>query len=182
MVMTWVTLGLGSNTNAYNNLKSCLDMLLLNFREMSISSVFESEAIGHDGNNYLNLVVGFETDMSVRALLDIMKGIENKHGRATAQSDSGDTPLDIDILTYGKQQGRIDGVTLPRAEVTENAFVLWPLSQVAGRHRHPALNKTYAELWRDFDKDKQKLWPVHFEWHGRLISQPGAAQARSQAR
>lgn len=170
MAMTWVTLGLGSNINAQSNLKSCLDMLLLNFRDLSISSVFESEAVGYKGNNYLNLVVGFETDLAVRELAEIAKEIERKHGRSPDQPSLSNTPLDIDILTYGKQQGRIDGVTLPRAEATENAFVLWPLSQVAGRHRHPSLNKTYTELWRDFDKNKQKLWPVDFEWHGRIIS------------
>ena len=44
--MAWVTLSLGSNMDAENQLTSCLDTLLLEFGDLSLSSVFESEAVG----------------------------------------------------------------------------------------------------------------------------------------
>ena len=168
--MTWVTLGIGSNLNPQENLSSCLDMLLLHFRDMSISSIFESLAIGYEGNNYLNLVVGFETGLSVQDIIDIIKKIERKHGRDPAQPRLANTPLDIDLLTYGREKGIVCGVALPRGEITLNAFVLWPLSQVAPSHVHPLENKTYKQLWQEYDKDSQQLWPVNFDWHGRRIS------------
>jgi 2-amino-4-hydroxy-6-hydroxymethyldihydropteridine diphosphokinase len=168
--VTWITLGIGSNINAVENLTSCLDMLLLHFHDMAMSSVFESDAIGYDGAPYLNMVVGMETEMSMREVVAFIKEIERKHGRQNGQPSLSSTTLDIDILTFGHEKGVVEGVKLPRPEIAKNAFVLWPLSQVAGRHRHPELNQTYADLWKVYDKKSQKLKPVHFEWHGKVIS------------
>ena len=168
--MTRVTLSLGSNVDPAPNLASCLDALLLHFNDLSLSSVFESEAVGFDGDNFLNMVVGLETDLAVGELSALLKSIEDKHGRDRSQPKFSGRALDIDILTYGDLVGVHEGITLPRGEVTENAFVLWPLSQVSGKARHPVLKQSYTELWQQYDKDKQKLWPVDFEWHGRKIS------------
>ena len=168
--MAWVTLSLGSNLDPANQLKSCLDALLLNFRDLSLSSVFESEAVGFDGDNFLNMVVGIETDLPLEDLSALLKGIEDKHGRDRSQPKFSGRTLDIDILTYDNLAGTFKGITLPRPEITENAFVLWPLSQVDGARKHPLLKKTYTELWAQYDKGRQPLWPVDFEWHGRMIS------------
>jgi 2-amino-4-hydroxy-6-hydroxymethyldihydropteridine diphosphokinase len=59
------------------------------------------------------------------------------------------------------QEGKLE---LPRDEITKNAFVLWPLAEIAPELRHPLLEKSYAELWDAFDKNKQPLWPVEFEF------------------
>lgn len=172
--MTWLTLGIGSNIDPVNNITSCLDTLLLHFRDMSLSSVFQSKAVGYEGSPYLNMVVGVETDQSIREILAFVKEVESKHGRLPDQPSLSETTLDIDILTFGKQTGDVQGITLPRPEILTSAFVLWPLSQVAGRHKHPVLNVSYAELWKDFyssgEKAPQVLNPVNFEWHGRKIS------------
>jgi 2-amino-4-hydroxy-6-hydroxymethyldihydropteridine diphosphokinase len=72
--------------------------------------------------------------------------------------------LDIDMLLYDElllQQGKLE---LPREEITKNAFVLWPLAEIAPELEHPVLHQTYAELWAAFDKDKQSLWPVEFKF------------------
>lgn len=168
--MAWVTLSLGSNLDPANQLRSCLDALLLNFQDLSLSSVFESEAVGFQGDNFLNMVVGVQTDLPLAELSKMLKGIEDKHGRDRSQPKFSGRTLDIDILTYDNLAGDFNGITLPRAEITENAFVLWPLSQVAGKQKHPVVRQSFADLWAQYDKDKQKLWPVDFEWHGRLIS------------
>ena len=54
----WVTLGLGSNINPKDNLGSGLDALLLQFRDLALSSVYKSRARGHEGADYLNMAVG----------------------------------------------------------------------------------------------------------------------------
>lgn len=168
--MTRVNLGLGSNIDARRNIASCLDALLLRFRDMSMSFVFESEAVGFDGDNFLNMAVGFETEMPLAELAALLKEIENKHGRQRGGPRFSGRTLDIDILTYGDKAGTFDGVTLPRPEITENAFVLWPLSQIDGKRRHPLLKVSFRQLWEDYDKSRQKLWPVDFVYHGRRIS------------
>ena len=168
--MTWVTLSLGSNIDAYNQLASCLDTLLLEFGDLSLSSVFESEAVGFEGDNFLNMAVGLDTDMTLPDLSSFLKAVEDKHGRDRSQPKFSGRSLDIDILTYGEKKGDFNGIKLPRPEITANAFVLWPLSQISGKQKHPELGLSFTELWEDYDKEEQKLWPVDFQWHGRMIS------------
>ena len=79
--MAWVTLSLGSNIDPINKIKSCLDALLLQFNDLSLSSVFESEAVGFEGDNFLNMVVGIETEVGIADLSKLLKDIEDKHGR-----------------------------------------------------------------------------------------------------
>lgn len=168
--MNWVALSLGSNIEPVVNLRSCLDSLLLKFNDLSLSSVFESEAIGFTGDNFLNMAVAFETELSLDALISIVKKIEDDCGRDRTQPRFSGRTLDIDVLIYGNKTGVFAGIELPRAEITTNAFVLWPLSQLSEKQQHPVLKKTYKKLWEDYDKTSQRLWPIDFDWHGRLIS------------
>jgi 2-amino-4-hydroxy-6-hydroxymethyldihydropteridine diphosphokinase len=168
----WVNLGLGSNTRPKENLASCLDELLLRFKDLAFSSVFKSQARGHTGPDYLNMAVGFNTDMPLQELALLLKKIEDKHGRDRTVPHSSSTTLDLDLLTYGDKVGRFDNIILPRAEILEAAHVLKPLSQIASRYKHPVLKKTYAELWQAFDDKEQVLTPVAFTWHDRVISKP----------
>ena len=169
--MALVTLSLGSNMNARDNLTSCLDALLLQFQDLSLSCVFESEAVGFEGDNFLNMAVALETDLPLKELSVLLKSIEDKHGRDRNQPKFSGRSLDIDILTYNNKVGSFDGIVLPREEIIHNAFVLWPLSQIMPSMKHPGSENTYASMWQDFDKQSQKLWPVTFTWHGRKISE-----------
>lgn len=167
--MAWVSLGIGSNCNPVDNFTSCLDALLLQFRDMKLSSVFESAAAGSDANiRYLNMAVGFECELSLEELRALLKKLEAKHGRL--HDDSSKVSLDIDILTFGNKSGEFAGLTLPRAEILTTAYVLWPLSQVAAQLRHPVVKETFATLWKNFTGDKSNIAPVNFEWHGRKLS------------
>ncbi len=172
--MNWVALSLGSNIKPVENLKSCLDALLLKFNDLSLSSVFESESIGFKGDNFLNMVVAFETDMKFDLVVSSLKKIEDSFGRDRTQPRFSGRTIDIDILVYGESTGVISGVEIPRAEITENAYVLWPLSQVGSQKKHPVLGQSYKALWESYDKKVQNLWPADFEWHGRKISQKNA--------
>jgi 2-amino-4-hydroxy-6-hydroxymethyldihydropteridine diphosphokinase len=53
---------------------------------------------------------------------------------------------------------------LPRDEITKNAFVLWPLSQIAPKLKHPILQKSYQELWQFYDKSSQQLHIINNCW------------------
>lgn len=169
--MNWVALSLGSNIEPVVNLRSCLDALLLKFSDLSLSSVFESEAIGFDGDNFFNMAVAFETELPLEALISTVKKIEDDCGRDRTQPRFSGRTLDIDVLIYGNKSGTYSGIELPRPEITENAFVLWPLSQLSKKRQHPELKQSYKKLWQDYDKASQQLWPIDFEWHGRIISE-----------
>jgi len=158
--MSTVYVSIGSNIDKESNIKGCLQALAENFGALELSKIYESEAVGFDGDNFFNLVGKFETELSVADLNIRLKAIEDQYGRErTGPKFSGRT-LDIDILTYDDLVGVIDGVELPRDEITKNAFVLLPLSEIAPNVLHPTQGVSYARLWFFFDKDSQKLWPV----------------------
>lgn len=168
--MVWVALGVGSNLDAENNLSSALDELLLRFHDLALSSVFRSKAKDGAAPDYLNMVVAVETDMALPELGKFIKKIEDKHRRDRSTLKPERVTLDIDLLTYGDKAGNFDGIVVPHPEILTAAYVLWPLSQVAGKKKHPALKQSYAELWQTFDKSRQSIVPVAFAWHERILS------------
>lgn len=173
--MVWVTLSIGSNCNARENFSTCLDILLLQFRDLALSSVYESEGDGNPGRCYLNMAVGFDTDMPLPELVALLKKTEDKHGRARPPAPCDEVTLDIDLLTYGDQAGNYSGTEVPHADIVRKSYMLKPLSQIAGKRRHPVLKQTYAELFaarKEEFGNTQRLKPVAFEWHGRVLSTP----------
>jgi len=112
------------------------------------------------------LAVRLETSQSVGALAEVLRKIEDDCERRRDTPRFSSRTLDLDLLTYDDVVGVVDGVSLPRPEITENAFVLGPLAEIAGAEIHPIEQKTYADLWRHFDKAGQELRPVEFTWDG----------------
>ena len=158
--MATVYVSIGSNIDKEKNIKACLQELALNFSGLLLSPIYESESVGFDGDNFFNLVARFTTDLSVGELNLSLKAIEDNHGRERSGPKFSGRTLDIDILTYDDLVGNIDGVQLPRDEITKNAFVLLPMADIAGNEVHPELQVSYSRLWFFYDKEKQKLWQV----------------------
>lgn len=171
--MVEVCLGLGSNVEPEQHIRSALNQLSEQFGALRISRVFESEAVGFKGNNFYNLVVVVETDLSLKALIEKLRLIENDNGRDRSKPKFSPRTLDIDVLTYGDLVGNFGGVTLPRDEILKNAFVLWPLAELVPDHKHPETGETYAALWHAYDKSQQQLEAVDFYWRGEFISKVG---------
>ncbi|MBB5212987.1 2-amino-4-hydroxy-6-hydroxymethyldihydropteridine diphosphokinase [Microbulbifer hydrolyticus] len=162
--MATVFLSLGSNIERNRHLGAGLDALVKAFGDLKMSQVYESEAVGFDGDNFYNLVAAIETDLSVGELAIHLRQIEDDNGRLRSGPKFSARTLDIDILTYDDLTGVVDGVRLPRGEILKNAFVLLPLSELAPDQMHPVEGKTYLQLWEEYDQAAQKLWPVEFNW------------------
>ncbi|QFT53338.1 2-amino-4-hydroxy-6-hydroxymethyldihydropteridine diphosphokinase [Microbulbifer sp. THAF38] len=162
--MAQVYLSLGSNINRAQYIRAALDALAGRFGELQVSRIFESEAVGFQGDNFYNLVVGLQTDLPVGQLALCLRGIEDANGRLRSGPKFSARTLDIDILTYDHLTGTVDGVKLPRGEIVKNAFVLQPLAEIAPEVLHPVEQKTYRQLWNEYDQASQKLWPVEFIW------------------
>jgi len=170
--MAKVLLSIGSNIDQQSYLTAGLDALSKQFGALLISSVYESVAIGFDGDNFYNLVVGIETELSVGELSGYLKALEDQNGRRRDCPRFSARTLDIDILTYDDTVGTVDGVLLPRQEVLENAFVLLPLAELVPKDVHPVAKLSYETLWQQYDRE-QTLWPVSFLWQGQDLSFKG---------
>jgi len=70
------------------------------------------------------------TQLSPRALLSALLSIEAKHGRNRTFKNAPRS-LDLDLLLYDGLVMHEHGLTLPHPRMTERAFVLLPLAEIA---------------------------------------------------
>lgn len=168
--MSLVCLGLGSNADPHVPFGACLDALEATFGALKVSRVFESEPVGISSpTNFHNAVVAFESDWTPGALAAWAKAFEARHADAPA---GGHRPkaLDIDLLSVGDTCARVDGITLPRPDITSCAFVLTPLAELLPDQCHPCCQTPYKTLFERADFSGQRLWPVAFRWRGVVLS------------
>ena len=143
-----VYVGLGSNVEREKNIRLAIAGMRQNFGTLRLSPVYESEAIGFDGDDFLNLVAEFETDTDVRDVVRVLRKIEDQQGRDRSQPRFSPRSIDLDILTYDELEMDEDGIQIPRYEILVNAFVLRPLQDIAPSILHPLAKKSYRELWQ----------------------------------
>lgn len=167
--MTRVYVGIGSNIDREQNVCTALDRLAQLYAPLTVSPVYESEAMGFTGAAFFNLVVGFGTSLSLQELRLQLYAIERENGNVGNLPKFSARSLDLDLLTYGDFCGVACGVKLPRADIAEYAYALWPLADIAGDELHPQLRISYCKLKQQFAKT-QRLWPVPFFWDGRDVS------------
>lgn len=167
-----VFLSLGSNINRAENIRRCLIALDNLFGQVISSPVYESEPVGFQGACFYNLTVRISTSLSLKKLSLELKKIEDEQGRVRGGERFSSRSLDIDILTYDRLCGKHEGIELPRPEVFYNAFVLLPMADLAGDEVEPKSNKSFADLWLEYQEDilkNQKLWRVDFDFPEEII-------------
>ena len=158
-----ILISIGSNIERERYTRQSVVALKQHFSNVTVSSVYESEAVGFNGNPFYNLVARAETDMSVDDVCNILKIIEKENGRVHSAKKFCARTLDLDLLTFDDRVIN-EPVVLPRDEITFNAFVLWPLAELVPNDIHPVTKQSYAQMWQAFDKQKQQLWPIDFTW------------------
>jgi len=94
------------------------------------SSLYATAPIDADGDDYVNAVAAVVTDLTPHALLHALQAIEQQHGRQRPYRNAPRT-LDLDLLLYGQQALDSAQLTLPHPRMTQRAFVLVPLLEIA---------------------------------------------------
>ncbi len=162
--MSRIYISIGSNIEAEKHVRLAVAELQQHYGEVLLSSVYESEAVGFEGDNFLNMVAGVDTDESVQTVSVVLHDIEDRHGRLRDGPRFSARTLDLDLLLYDDLVINEDGLQIPRDEITKNAFVLWPLAELDPGFRHPVNGQSIAELWENYDRSSQVLWPVELSF------------------
>lgn len=147
--MTRIFLSIGSNINPATNIQLCAKTLDLHFTEIVWSPIYQSAAIGMQGDDFLNAVVSAQTQLSIDSLLSLLKELEHEQGRIRTENKFSSRTLDIDLLLFHNEVIDTAGLTLPRIEITSAAHVLKPLADIFPDGIHPLHKKTYHSLWQD---------------------------------
>ncbi len=130
--MTVVYLGLGSNLGdrrAY--LRQAVALLREHLAVTGVSSLYETAPVGVTGQPpFLNAVVACETDAPPAQVLAWCQSAEAALGRERTVR-WGPRTIDIDVLLCGNQQVDTPALIIPHPRLTERAFALVPLAELA---------------------------------------------------
>ncbi len=153
-VTTYLCLGgnLGDRMAALTEALRLLDSTP-GMRRTSCSSMYETEpwAVA-DQPNFLNLVAAYETALSPEDLLAACKTVEAEVGRV-ASYRWGPRLIDVDILLYSDRvvDSAEPDLQIPHPRMTQRAFVLVPLAEIAPDTPFPARRETVRQLMEVVD-------------------------------
>ena len=142
-----VYVGLGSNLGDRSaNIGEALRLLGQMSENMAASSIYETTPQGFRSQpSFYNAVCRLWTRLDPFALLAGLKDIESRLGRHRTFVNAPRT-IDLDILIYGHAVLESPILTLPHPRMTQRAFVIAPLSEIAPELVHPVFGETARSL------------------------------------
>jgi len=149
-------ISIGSNIDKEIHIPSSIAALQKHFGEVILSSFYETAAVGFEGDEFINLIVQFSSELDAKNVAKLLRQIELEHGRTRDSRKYAARTLDLDLVLYGDlilSDGRLQ---IPRDEIERYAFVLEPLAEIAADLLHPVSKKSYAQLWEEYDKSNLK--------------------------
>lgn len=162
--MPEVYVAVGSNIEPEKHLRAAVTSLAKRFGLLRLSPVYRNRAVGFEGDDFLNMVIAFETDTEMAAVVGAMEQIEAENGRSRGDAKFAPRTLDLDLLLFGDHEERCGTIEVPRKEIVRYAFILKPLADLAGAMRHPVDGRSFDEIWAAFDKDSHPLDMVGLQW------------------
>ncbi len=150
--------------NRFENLQNAINLL---FEEvgsiLKISALYETPAVGFQGDPFLNCAVWLQTDLKPSKTLKIILEIEKKLGRKRNNSKNYTSrPIDIDIIFIDNLIIASEKLTVPHPEMEKRKFVLQPLLDLNSELIHPLSKKNILELLAETNDQsvlhKQSKW------------------------
>ena len=159
--MAKVYIGIGSNIDKHIHIPKILQELQEKYGELKISPIYQTPAIGFKGEDFYNLAVGLQTDLTPQQMYTQLRQLEADHER---ERDSVNQyisrTLDLDQLLYDDQQINDGKVIIPSPDILEYAFVLKPLADIAADLVHPVLQISMQKLWDQAEFNSVELKQV----------------------
>ncbi|EAW34399.1 2-amino-4-hydroxy-6-hydroxymethyldihydropteridine diphosphokinase [Lyngbya sp. PCC 8106] len=120
------------------------------------SSWYKTAPIGPSQPDYLNGCAVLEVQLTPQELLTTLLAIEDKFGRVR-QERWGARTLDLDVLLFGDLILETPKLQIPHPRMTERAFVLVPLAEIAPDWVEPVSGKVISQLVEKVDSSGVKL-------------------------
>ena len=162
-----VYLGLGSNLGRGGDRAAGLAVAREQIAALGeigrVSSIYESAPWGVElpQPDYLNQVLELQTELDVVQLLLTLQEIEREMGRGPHEPGEPRI-IDIDILLYGESEIATVAsdytLFVPHPRMTDRAFILVPLLEIAPELIHPVLGVRFRELVEMVDIAAVKPW------------------------
>ncbi|MDP3965503.1 MAG: 2-amino-4-hydroxy-6-hydroxymethyldihydropteridine diphosphokinase [bacterium] len=142
-----IYLGLGSNLgDRVLNVRTALSKLPPDIIVEAVSPVYETEPqYLKNQPEFLNIACKCKTTLSAREVLTFLKKVETDLGR-TETERFGPRIIDIDLLFYGTERVNEPDLIVPHPRLSERAFALIPLADIAPDFVHPVLKSTIRKL------------------------------------
>jgi 2-amino-4-hydroxy-6-hydroxymethyldihydropteridine diphosphokinase len=169
--VTEVFVAAGSNIEPVAHLRRALLELSRHYPRLRCSTAYRNAPVGFAGEDFINLVIAFETDDDVHTVLRHLHEAESACGRERTAPKWAPRSMDLDILMYGSTVSGAPGLVLPRPDLARRAYMLRPMAELAPDLVHPGLGRTMRELWHAFDRDAHPMQAVE------LRGLPGGAAA-----
>jgi 2-amino-4-hydroxy-6-hydroxymethyldihydropteridine diphosphokinase len=142
-----VLLALGANVgDPVAQIREAVRLLRADLTIDRVSSLYRTEPVGFaEQPDFLNLVVGGRTDLSVYELHGRMQAVERAIGRVRTTRD-GPRSIDVDLLAYGPLALRSPTLEVPHPRLAQRTFVLVPLLEISPEWRHPLTGRSVTEM------------------------------------
>lgn len=120
------------------------------------SSWYKTAPIGPSQPDYLNGCALLEVTLSPQELLKTLLNIEDEFGRVRKERWGART-LDLDVLLFGYLILDTPDLQIPHPRMTERAFVLVPLAEIAPEWIEPVSGKAISQLVETVDSSGVNL-------------------------
>ncbi len=150
--MSEVYVAAGSNVDPERHLRIAAKEIARVFPGARFSGAYRNAAVGFEGEDFINFVVGFSTELPVEAVVAELQRIEGLCGRTRDAPKWAPRSMDLDILVFGDRVCDLPGLVLPRPDLLKRPYMLGPMAELAPDFLHPTRLSTMAQLWENFDR------------------------------
>ena len=156
----------GSNVEPEKNLARACAEIAHTWPDAHFSRAYRNVAVGFEGPDFINLVIGFSAAQPLHSVIEKLRGIETNCGRPRYAPKWASRTMDLDVLLFGDLVEKTTEYTLPRPDLLKRPYMLGPLAEIAADVVHPTERRAIGELWAAFDRDGHQMTPVRVDLPG----------------